>query len=218
MVTGSRLRAGLEGRLRAMSPRDRRALVAGCLVLLPLLGWGLVARPYLATVAELRDRTELELSLLERERAVLREAPTLPARLDETRLALERWDARMVRAPNLPLAEADVTSLLQRLARESRVHLEEVRAVPPPPGRLPPPGLAPIRLSVRGESDFQGILEFLGTLEEEALLLRIESIAVQPTPRPPSSQGGGDASGGGEAGAMILTLVVEAFAPAEITG
>jgi hypothetical protein len=218
VVTPSGFRSRLGARFEAMSSRDRRALVVGCLVLLPLLGWGLVARPYLATVAELRDRTELEASLLERERAVLRQAPTLPERLDETRVALERWEARMVRTPNLPLAEADVTSLLQRLARESRVHLEEVRAVAPPPGRIPPPGLSPIRLSVRGESDFQGILEFLGTLEEDALLLRIESIAVQPAPRAASSQGGEDTPGGSEPGAMMLTLVVEAFAPAEITG
>ncbi|CAN5691684.1 hypothetical protein BH23GEM11_BH23GEM11_18790 [soil metagenome] len=212
------LRTRLEGRLQAMSSRDRRALAVGGLILLPLLGWGLVARPYVAAVAELHDRTELEASLLERERAVLRQAPTLPARMDETRVALERWEARMVQMPNLPLAEADVTSLLQRLARESRVHLQEVRAVAPPPGRLPPLGLAPIRLSVRAESDFQGILEFLGTLEEDALLLRVESIAVQPAPRAASSQGGADGSRGVEPGAMILTLVVEAFAPAEITG
>ncbi|TVP47032.1 MAG: hypothetical protein EA350_06100 [Gemmatimonadales bacterium] len=217
-MTGSGLGARLKGRIRAMSSRDRRALVVGGLVLLPLLGWGLVARPYVAAVAELRDRTELEASLLERERAVLRQAPTLPARLEETRLALSRWEARMVRTPNLPLAEAEVTSLLQGLARESRVHLEEVRAAAPPPGRLPPPGLAPIRLSIRGESDFQGILHFLGTLEEEALLLRVESISVQPAPRAPSSQGGDAAPGGGEPGAMMLTLVVEAFAPAETTG
>jgi hypothetical protein len=219
----------LRRRLQRMSHRDRRALTLGALLLIPLLTWGLGVRPWMAAVEELRDRSRVEQGLLARERAALREAPDLPARLEGLAGELRRHDARLVRAGNLALAEAEVAARLQAMARTHRVHLEELRGVQPRPGAEPPPGLAAIRLSLRGESDFQGVLDFVHALEADDLLLGVESLSIQPlagAARPAAGPGGssGGAPGGGQGGAslppppgtMTLLLVVEAYAPAEL--
>jgi hypothetical protein len=59
--------------------------------------------------------------------------------------------------------------------------------------------LVPIRLNVRVESDFEGILDFLHALESESLLLRVVAFSIQR----------------GEEGAMNLSATVEAYAPDE---
>jgi hypothetical protein len=186
--------SGLRRRLGHLSSRDRRALLLGGLVLLPALGWILLVRPWLGHLDDLRDRTEAERALLARERAVLAEAPTLPARLEETRVALEREQARLLHAPNLALAEAELARRLQGLSREHRVDLSEVRAVSLPPGISPPPGIQPLRLSLRGTSDFQGILEFVHAVEADPQLLQVLSMSMSP----------------GDEGALSLLLVVQA--------
>jgi hypothetical protein len=202
----------LGDRLRALSTRDRRALLLGVVVLGPALAWALVVRPYRSTLQNLQDRLASESALLEREKAVLAEAGTYPARLEAARTALSQWDARFVRSANPALAEAETTAVLEEVARENRVLLQEVRTMPLPPGSSAPEGLVPIRLSVRGESDFEGVLRFLNGMEQHPLLLRVAGLSVEPVP--PSTAGGG--RGGGPAtqpGAMTFVVIVEAFIP-----
>jgi hypothetical protein len=205
-----------------LSPRDQRALKVGGVVLGGVALWLGVVSPLLGLSEALQDRIESEASLLVRERGVLAEAPALPERADALRVELERWDARMIRSPNLALAEAETTALLQALARENLVLLEEARAVSRPPGSLPPPGLTPIRLSLRGESDFEGVLGFLAALEADPLLIRIEALSIQQPAGGSAGGGGGGASGaagaarnGAREGVVVFMAVVETFAPAE---
>jgi hypothetical protein len=186
-------------RFAHLSSRDRRALLLGAAILVPLLGWGLGVRPWLASLEETRDRARAERALFDRERQVLAEAHTLAARLEETRVSLERADTRLLRAPNLALAEAELTTVVQGLARESRVHLVEARSTAIPPGNDPPPGLHPLRLSLRAESDFEGALALVHALEHDPLLLEVISLALSPAADP---------------GALAITLVVEAHVAA----
>jgi hypothetical protein len=202
----------LGDRLRALSARDRRALLLGALVLGPALAWLGVVRPYRSTLQSLQDRLASQSALLEREKAVLAEAATFPPRLEAARTALSHWDARFVRSANPALAEAETTAVLEEVARDNRVLLQEVRTLPLPPGTSAPEGLHPIRLSVRGESDFEGVLRFLHGLEQHPLLLRVAGLSVDPVP--PATGGGG--RGGGPAtqsGAMTFVVIVEAFIP-----
>jgi hypothetical protein len=194
---------GMGASWRGLSPRDQRALRLGGIVLGGALLWLGVVGPVLGLVRELEARVDAEASLLVRERGVLVAAPALPERAESLRVELERWDARMVRSPNLALAEAETTALLQALARENRVLLEEARAAPRPPGAEIPEGLEPIRLALRGESDFEGVLGFLAALEADPLLLRIVALSIQ--------------RDGAEASSVVkIQAVVEAFAPAEV--
>jgi hypothetical protein len=190
---------GVRERVRGLSPRDRRALVLGLLVLGPALAWIGVVRPWQRAVAATAENTAAEEALLQRERTLLREAPTLPDRLGAARAALARKEARLVRSANPALAEAEVVGVVEELARESRALFQEARSVALAVGEEPPPGLVPIRLNIRVESDFEGILDFLHALESDPLLIRVVGLSMQ----------------AGESGVMNFMAVIEAYAPRE---
>jgi len=202
--------------LRGLSSRDRRAFLVGVALLAPALLWVAVVRPYVGALRDLQDRVASERALLEREKAVLAEAPTLPARLEVARLALSQWESRLVQSANPALAEAEVTALLEEVARQSRVLLQEARSIAAPPGTVTPDGLVPLRLSVRGESDFEGVLRFLSGLEQDGLLLRVVGLSVTPV----AATGGGGRGGGPQvqAGTVSFVAIVESFLPEAAAG
>lgn len=215
------LGAGVARRLEGLSGRDRRAILVGLAILAPAIAWLGVVRPYRAVVLELREAVVVERELLARERALLREAPSLPDRIEAARLRLGRGEAGLVRSANLALAEAEVTGHLEGLARESRTLLLEARSVLPPPDSEPTPGLRPIRMELRGESDFEGVLEFVRRLEDDPLLLRMAALSLRPGGSarngdpPRTGQRGQQASdeGPGGSGVIGFVVVIEAFAP-----
>jgi hypothetical protein len=217
---------GLGASFRSLSSRDRRAVLLGFAVLVPALLWVGVVRPYLGALEDLSERAVSERALLEREAELLRDAPGFPDRLRAARAAVDRWDARLVRSSNLALAEAEVTALLEEVARERRVLLQEVRAAGGASVDDAPAGLRPIRLSVRGESDFEGILGFVHGMEEDPLLLRIVGFSMEALPAGAAPAGGGGGgqgagaggAGGSRSGVMSFMVIVEAFAPEEATG
>jgi hypothetical protein len=205
--------------LRMLPHRDRRAILLGLAVLLPVLLYVAAVRPYRAALADVRDRIAAEQALLEREETLVAHAGTLPptvAALQERAAGAER---RLVSAANVPLAEAEITGFLEELAQLSRVLLQELRGVESRRGGARASrdqaenvgALRAIRLSVRGESDLEGVLTFLSRLENSPLLLRIAELSIEP-------QFEGTARTGDRrpSGVVTFALTVEAFAPPDI--
>lgn len=194
--------------LRTISGRDRRAVIIGLAVLLPALLWIVAVRPYRTAMADLNQRVDTERALLEREEALIAAAPDLPILAGQAREHSARATERLVSAANLPLAEAEVTAFLQDVALLSRVLLQEVRSVDAPRGEEESTGtIRPIRLAVRGESDMEGVLTFLQRIESSPLLLRVAELSIEP-----SVQRGEEAR---PDGAVLIDLVVHAFVPAD---
>jgi hypothetical protein len=200
--------------LRTLSQRDRRAVLIGLAVLLPAVLHVTAVRPYRASLADVRDRAAAERALLQREEALAAQAETLPSGLTVVQDRADRASRRLVRAANVPLAEAEVTGFLEELAQLSRVLLQDMRGIEPRRGEQPTvAGLRPIRLSVRGESDFEGVLTFLQRLESSPLLLRVAELSIEP-------QYEGSARGGDRraTGVVTFAVIVEAFSPADVEG
>jgi hypothetical protein len=198
--------------LRMLNERDRRAILLGMAVLLPALLYMAAVRPYRAALGEVRERTAAERALLEREEALLAQSETLPGGLGVVQQRAERASLRLVNAANVPLAEAEVTGFLEELAQLSRVLLQDMRGVEPRRGERPLPGaLRPIRLSIRGESDFEGVVTFLQRLETSPLLLRVVELSIEP-------QYEGNARGGDRraSGVVTFAMILEAFAAPDI--
>jgi hypothetical protein len=198
--------------LRGFAPRDRRAVMLGLAVLLPALLYTAALRPYRAALGELRERSAAERALLQREEALLAAGAGLPGRVDELRGRAHLASLRLVRAANVPLAEAEVTGFLEEIATLSRVLLQEMRGIEPRRGEVPAAGaLRPIRLALRGESDLEGVLTFLQRVESSPLLLRIAELSMEPR-----YEGGARGAERRPTGVVAFTLVVDAFAPPDI--
>lgn len=208
--------------LDRFSERDRRALIFLAAAVVPVLLWLGAVRPYRAALEDLRTRVQTERSLLQREQALLAVGHTLPDSLKAARSHVRKAEMSLVYAPNLPLAEAELTTYLEEVATQSRVLLQEMTGVDPVRGEEPPEGVSPIRLAVRGESDLTGVLIYLRRLEEGPLLVRIRELEIQRAPEQPQAQQGRGGRGRGQQqsaprnrGAVTFAFVAEAYAPRE---
>jgi type II secretory pathway component PulM len=202
---------------RRVGPRDRRALLLGLVVLMPIVLWGGVVRPYMTILGESRDRAEAERSLLARERGLLANADRLPDQLETATRLFEREAEVLVQAPNAVAAEGVLTDVLQRAATRSRVLLQEIRGVETvledEPGAL-----QPVRLALRAESDLHGMASFLNRLEGDPMMLRILELSVEPVADRRGSDNGPTPS---QMGALSFSFIVEAhwadFGPGRMT-
>jgi hypothetical protein len=208
-----------------LSARDRRAVFIGLGVLTAALVWMGAVRPYRASLAALRERIASERALLAREEALLRVGPTLPDSLGAAEVDAQRAQLRLVRAANIPLAEAELTKYLEGVAEHSRVLLKEMRGVEPADS-IAPVG-RPIRLAVNGESDLQGVLTFLHRIEEGPLLVRVLEMSVERVPERQQSAQAQQANNrarraGANAprnvGAVQFSILIEAYAPPDASG
>lgn len=198
-----------------LSHRDRRALVAGLVLVVPALIWVVGVRPYRNALTNVQDQVAAERALLERERELVASAPTLRHGLEKARERADEAERRLVSAANTALAETELIDYLETVAQLSRVLMEEVRSVAPGRDEVAPEGLQPVRLAVRGESDLEGVLTFLETLETNPLLLRIAGLTIEPVMERP--RGGDDDDDGPPpparpTGVVEMAVVVEAYA------
>jgi hypothetical protein len=158
---------------------------------------------------DVQERTVSERALLQREQELIARAATLPEAVAAAESDARRAEALLVRAPNTPLAEAELTSYLQSVATFSHVLLKELRGVEQRRTETFPGDVRPIRLSVSGESDLDGVITFFNRVESSPLFIRIRELQLEP-------QTNGQGPGAGPpTGVMQFTLLIEAFAPAE---
>lgn len=202
----------LMDRIRAswgrLGPRDRRALILGAAVLLPVVLWIGVIRPYAGLLDETRARVEVERALLARERGLLAIAGELPGRLATATARLEEESATLLGASNAVAAEEVLMEHIQRTATRSRVLVQDARGVEVHADEAAGP-LAPVRLGVRVESDLAGLASFLNRLESGPGLIRILEMSVEP------ARSGGRVTNGApgplEMGALTMSMIVEAY-------
>jgi hypothetical protein len=166
--------------LSRLAPRDRRAILLGLVVMLPAVIYFLGLKPYRAALEGIKDRVAAEREALERELDFLNSADSLSRELERAAARAGEHEGSLVQAVSGVLAEAELTDFLESAAFSSRVLLEEIRGGELGREEEPPAGLAVIRLHLRGESDLEGVLNFLDAIEKSRLLLRIRGLALEP--------------------------------------
>lgn len=160
----------------ALSKRERRALIIGALIAVPIVGWGVGARPYMSTLGEMKSRLANERQLLARELGVLEAAGDYPEELRRSGRALLQASSRLMGGGKPGLASANFARYLQAVAQEERVLLSRVDPKPAEPAGT---GLLSLTLMVRGESDLEGVMRFLQSLESGPKLVRLENLRIQ---------------------------------------
>lgn len=204
-----------------LSSRDRRALRLGLWLVLPVLVWTFIVRPYRSSLADLKAQVDAERGLLAREEAILGSADRLPVRAGEAAALVERAERRLVSGANVALVEGRVIEHLEGLAQASRVLLQEIRGLQPVRRDTESEVVQPVRLAVQAESDLNGVTRLLHSIEESPLLLRIEELSVEPQLSRPESGRGRQNQPPPDAeptGVMQVSMIVVAYAPPDIPG
>jgi hypothetical protein len=206
--------------LNGLAPRDRRAILLGLAVLLPVVGYVLGVKPYRAALADVRDRVEIQRRALEGELALLGAAAALPRELERAESEAAVYEDRMVKAASGILAEGELTDFLESAAVRNRVLLEGLRSGELGRGEEPPPGLTVVRLHISGESDLEGVLTFLDEIERSRLFLRVRGMALEPEVARPESDGDENNQSRDPipTGVVGFQLIVDGFARVEEQG
>jgi len=187
-------------RLSRLASRDRRALLLGAALLVPVLLFKGVVHPYARARAALGERLRAQRELLERERTVLADVRRLPERRARVE-ALLAADAPLLFPGGDPFAAtAELVGYVGEAARQSHVLVQELqsRSTAPLKGTET---LVQLQVEVRGQSDFEGTLRFLQALERGPRLVRVEALAVERLA----------AASGGRAEALSLRAAVSAY-------
>ncbi len=158
-----------------LSPRDRRALTIGALVLLPSLFaiWGV--KPLLATLSESRDLLSAERAALSRERAAVNAAQRNPGMQQLADSLMRAMSPRLFAGRDDVMATAELVSHLGAVAAAHDVWLQNATTRPAEVGDA---GVRTLHVALRAESDLEGVLRFLQALELGEKLLRVERLDI----------------------------------------
>ncbi|MFN2567813.1 MAG: type II secretion system protein GspM [Gemmatimonadaceae bacterium] len=195
-------------RLPNLAPGDRRALLIGLVVAAPMAIWMLVATPYLHAVQETRSRLEASRDLLARERRLLAGAKRYPVVLAEGKTRLAAVAGRLFEGDNESVASAGLATHLRQHARASRVLISELKSAP---AERAGNGLTAVSLHVTGESDLEGLLTFLRSLEAGAKLVHVDQLEIE-SAQPAAAPGPTPGASAGGAEVLSFQLTVKGFA------
>jgi hypothetical protein len=183
--------------MRKMNSRDRRALLLGSIVLLPVL-WIYGVSPYLNTLAESREQVRVQRDLLSRELALLTavdEYPALYRTADSTFRALE---PALFQDADPMMATFELSAYIGRQARMNEVLLQEAE---PRAATVAGNGVRSLQVEIRAESDLEGLLRFLQSLESGSKLVRIDGLSIT----------AGGTSGFGDQQVLTLAASIKGF-------
>ena len=175
-----------------LNARERRTIIAGATILVVSLGWIYGVRPMRAALADLNDQVAVEREALAREQAAVLEATRSPARKRVADSAMAAAQARLFSGANDVAAGAALASYLGDVARKTHVWLASAstRATPASARGVTPAlaaeqadGLHLLRVELRAESDFRGVLDFLDALERGDRVVKVERLDIAKTLR-----------------------------------
>jgi hypothetical protein len=162
-----------------MSPKDRRAIVIGAVIVLPALFfiWGV--RPWRASMAQAREELEIARLALSREKAAVGTTRSSPDAQRSADSALMMTAPRLFEGRDDAIASAQLASYLGDVARKSRVLMQDANTRP---SAVSPEGIRTLKVEVRAESDIQGVATFLHTLEAGQKLVRVDRLEISRVP------------------------------------
>lgn len=161
--------------MAALAPRDRRAIVVGGAIAAAVFAWTGLVRPYRDAVEQTATRVQHERALLEREEGVLLDRDEYPRLERAARNQLADAASRFWMVADAGTAHASLASYLQQWADSNRVLVTQVEAVAPVPLAA---GLVGIPLRVHGETDLQGLVDYLAFFTAGPKLVRVEQLEM----------------------------------------
>jgi Type II secretion system (T2SS), protein M subtype b len=166
---------------KALSERDRRALLWGSAIAAAALVFALAVKPYVRTLRETRDELSVQRELLARERAVLSASNRFPAALQQSRSSLAQYSTPLFGGPDELSATSDLSDHISKAALANRVL---VQALETRKAEALDEGMVALAVDFRAEGDFEGVLHFLNSLERGDKLVHVSALVIQHMDRP----------------------------------
>lgn len=161
--------------LDRLSRRDRRALHWAVMLLVPALFFSLALDPYLARLAELRERAHRERELLHREMGLLADRGGFTARYSAAERGLLTVAPQLFGGPDAVSASGALSGYLSGLAVRHRVFVQASETRPAEAGEV---GLVKLVVDLRAVGDLEGIIGFLDALESGPKLTSVERLLL----------------------------------------
>lgn len=163
-----------------MTPRERRTVVIGALVLLPPLLFIWAIRPYQTALSDARDQLSTERQTLAREKAAIATARQNPQLQHIADSAMRVMKPRLFEGKDDVMASAELAAYIGDLARGARVWLQDAGTRP---AIAAGDGVRTLRVEIRAESDLLGTLMFLQAIERGEKLVRIDRLDISKSAR-----------------------------------
>jgi hypothetical protein len=163
-----------------MTPRERRTIAIGALVLLPPLLFIWAVRPYQNSLSDARDQLATERQTLAREKAAITTARQNPELQHVADSAMKVMKPRLFEGKDDVMASAELAAYIGDLARGARVWLQDAGTRP---AIAAGDGVRTLRVEIRAESDLLGTLMFLQALERGEKLVRIDRLDISKSAR-----------------------------------
>lgn len=170
----------------AISPRERRTILLGALILAPVLVWRLAVQPYRHALAAASAELMAAGERYAREREIVASAmsyPTVRVRLAD---AKEATNARLFAGPDDLTAASRMVASVAELARDLGLEVDALESETPEPTE---DGLVTLSMTLRATSDLAGVLMLLDELENGEHLVQLSSIRVERVQNDPNSDG-----------------------------
>ncbi|MEO7363123.1 MAG: hypothetical protein ABI120_22510 [Gemmatimonadaceae bacterium] len=159
----------------AMKERERKVVIWGALIAIPALLFTFAFKPLRATLVDKREQLEFERDALARERAAIAAAKRSPALQHIADSLMQTTSTRLFSSSDDVMASAELGTYIRELAERNHFLLTTATtgAVPKAKGVV-----RTLSDDIRGESDLQGVLEFLHALESGPRLVRVSRIDI----------------------------------------
>jgi hypothetical protein len=156
-----------------MKESERRTVMIGAFIALPILIFTYGVKPMWASITDKRDQLELERTTLVRERAAIAAAQKNPQLQQIADSLMKTARDRLFSGSDDVMASAELGSYIGEVASQNHFLLTSATT-----GAVSKTKSVVRTLSedIRGESDLQGILEFVQALERGSKLVRISKI------------------------------------------
>ena len=154
---------------------ERRTLKWGAMIGLPVLLYMFAVKPLYASLVDTREQLELERTTLVRERAAIAAAKRNPQLQRIADSLMQITSQRLFSGADDVMASAELGSYIGDVAAKNHFLMTSATTGAVPKTRSP---VRTLSEDIRGESDLQGILEFLQALEHGPKLVRVSRVDI----------------------------------------
>lgn len=158
-----------------ISANERKSIIRGMMIVVPALLYVWGVRPYRAALTEARERLAVEQEALARERGAVATAQRNPELQHLTDSVLRTIEPRLFEGRDDVMTSSELAAYLGDVAFDSHVWMEDASTKPV---TMSTTGVRTLHVEIRAESDFQGVLTFLQSLERGEKFVRVERIDI----------------------------------------